>query len=797
MAKKTYDLLKFCTPASWWGEKWREGLYCGNGKIGADVFGGLSDELILINDSQLHWHGRPSVVPDVSLKVKDVRKRIANGDYIGAQTVLTSALNAKNFRPLTEYSLPVGQLCIKFDHKGTLSDYVRTLNMSSGEATVEYNAGATKYKRRLFVSRANNYIVYEVAKQGGQSAIDATFSFDLLSRVNSNNPDGECVLPEGVECKADKQMLYYATRNDDDGTDFGAVARFVHLGGSCRAEEGKIKVTGASSLTVIIAVFSATNREKAWTRLASELNTVKESYDKMLKAHFPLHNKLYSTLTMELAEDDNRAVEDLMLEASSGTISALLAEKMYKFGRYLLVSATAEEGNILTPSGLWNGSYMAYRSSKCNAGAVEMSYKHSLHGNMSVFLDKTFEFYEQCTGDFENNAMRLYGCRGLFVPAVTSCDTGRLGAVDPFAVHFTGCGGWLCNMYYAYAKQAGDNKFIKTRLLPFMKGVAEFYQDFLVESSDGTMSSCPSALPMRVGDYKTVSDRPIVAKNSALDFAIARHFFANLIEACELQGVYKKEVEQWKQLYAKLPQQQLASDGTYKEFINSTISVDYTEVSLGTLYPAYYSNEVDFLSDDDTQTAYLKTADVKLSAADKSNSFNMAVLAAVYARLGNVAKTLQCLSNVVNGCAMSNLVLVDKDWRGMGVCGSSIWAPVQLQSNMAFANAVQEMILYSHNNVAYILPALPLEWNINVEGLLCDNGVSTNITVNNYKGTLTVELYSKKATTMDIYFPFAAKKLLKSNVRQEAEPFGAMKYYKNLQMDAGKTYSFVWKYSAK
>ena len=45
------DILKFCTPARWWGEKWREGLYLGNGKMGANVYGGASEEKILFNEA--------------------------------------------------------------------------------------------------------------------------------------------------------------------------------------------------------------------------------------------------------------------------------------------------------------------------------------------------------------------------------------------------------------------------------------------------------------------------------------------------------------------------------------------------------------------------------------------------------------------------------------------------------------------------------------------------------------------------------------------------------------------------
>ena len=107
MADKFSNVLKFVTPARWWGEKWREGLYVGNGKVGANVYGGASEEKILINDAALNWMGRTTVVPDVSVKIKDVRRLIDNGEFMNAQQVLPTALEQKNFRPQAEYPLPL------------------------------------------------------------------------------------------------------------------------------------------------------------------------------------------------------------------------------------------------------------------------------------------------------------------------------------------------------------------------------------------------------------------------------------------------------------------------------------------------------------------------------------------------------------------------------------------------------------------------------------------------------------------------------------------------------------------
>lgn len=126
---------------------------------------------------------------------------------------------------------------------------------------------------------------------------------------------------------------------------------------------------------------------------------------------------------------------------------------------------------------------------------------------------KTFDYFEKNIGDYRNNAQRLFGCRGIVVPVISAPNTGRLGSTDVFAIHFTGCGAWLANFYYKYAKISQNAKFLKNRLIPFMKEVALFYEDFLKYTATGLEIS-PSALPMRVADSYKITDRPVIAKTA-------------------------------------------------------------------------------------------------------------------------------------------------------------------------------------------------------------------------------------------------------------------------------------------
>ena len=763
MFDKSENVLRFRTPARWWGEKWREGLYLGNGKIGANVFGGACEEKILLNDASLSWMGRTTVVPDISDRIDETKRRIEEGDFMGAQGVMPMALLQKNFRPQTEFPLPICQLCLSFVQSEETRDYERSLDMENGQATVSYSVSDTKFKRSAFVSRADNLVAYRITKHGSD-AISVKLKFSLMD-VNGNASDGGFKMPDGVETKYDRQFLTFAARNPDNGTDYGAIVKLHVLGGSIRPEQDYVEIVRAQSILILIKTFTNGIREREFTTLKARLTLIKDGYDKLFKAHAAIHSKLYNSASVKLDKSKSESVEQLLISAEMGELPASLAEKLYKFGRYLTIVATPDDGNstLLSPVGLWNGSFVPQRAYKSASGELQMSYAHTLQGNLMFNAERSFDYFWNNLDDYRNNAQRIFGCRGIVVPVVAAPNTGRLGSTDVFAVHFSGCAAFVANLYYKYAKISQNTKFLKNKLVPFMKEIALFYTDF-VQFTDKGLEISPSALPMRITDSNSFTNRPVIAKNSVLDYDLMKDLLTNLIEACNTLNI-KGSVATWQKLIDAIPEKQITSDGAFREFINSIISVDYTGVSNGTLYPAYLGEEVSWQSDAETVDKYLTTAEKKRNAASAQNSYNMTVLGAVYARLADGNGANMCLTNAVRGCIMNNLAFVDKDWRDMGVCGSGTSTPVQLNVNMTFTHVVQQMLMYSHGNVIRVFPAVPASWsNVKFSQFVAENNVVVSASQDVDKGKLTVKLESKKEACVRLYLPENLKKLVKTNL---------------------------------
>ena len=340
VARKPKNTLRFSQPSAWWGSQWREGLPLGNGVIGASVYGGAASDVLMITHGDLWWQGKDSVLQDVSDKVKDVRKKLDDGDFLGAEKMLSTELIRKGYRPQPAYPLPLCDFKIEMALDKVAKDYSRVLDMDSAEASVSYRDGATKFERNAFVSRARDCIIYEITRTG-QKNIDATFSFEMHDKFNARTPVAVSATPDNVNVKCENYWLYYSARSSS-GADFGAVAKINFFAGKQEIKGDSLVVTGAEKILVIIKPFVETPRDKAWKDCKAAIMEIKLPYDKLLKEHQTLHQKLFYSAEIELncdvAARDEYVDVAIANAVRSGDTDPALIEKLWSFGRYLMIT---------------------------------------------------------------------------------------------------------------------------------------------------------------------------------------------------------------------------------------------------------------------------------------------------------------------------------------------------------------------------------------------------------------------------------------------------------------------------
>ncbi|OAS16077.1 glycoside hydrolase N-terminal domain-containing protein [Paenibacillus oryzisoli] len=349
-------LISMNYPASWWRSLWREALPSGNGKIGAAVYGGVHEETVLLNHEDLWWGGVTMPLPDVCERLAETRRLLNEGQAHEADKLLSNSLKDLGYQPKLASPLPLGDLKIFMPTRRAFRSYKRTLQMESGEVSVSWTDGDTRYKRRLFVSRTADAVVMDIRKWGPHS-IEARLRMQLHDKRDYRKSG--IVFPEGEEMKSEGDTLYYAAQHPDGG-DFGGVARVIHQGGRLDYRQEGITVKNAESVLVVIKLFTGGNRQEEWRRLDEELNELPMCYDTLLSAHVLEHGRLFHAMEFDIeALGRELSNEELLMQAYQGETPDALIEKMWAYGRYLLISSSRAEGQPCHLYGLWFGDYDA------------------------------------------------------------------------------------------------------------------------------------------------------------------------------------------------------------------------------------------------------------------------------------------------------------------------------------------------------------------------------------------------------------------------------------------------------
>ncbi|GIO32550.1 MULTISPECIES: glycosyl hydrolase family 95 catalytic domain-containing protein [Paenibacillus] len=763
--------LKLLTPSSWWGAKWREALPAGNGRLGAAVYGGVHQETIMLTHGDLWWQSRTPELPDVSGRLAEMRRLMLAGREAEAEPMLIEELQDLGYDPVMAVPLPLGDLTVRYEVGEGFKHYSRELDMQTGEITVRWQDRGAAFERALFVSRSDDMVVMELRAEE-PSAVKVGLSLGLHDPADVKRPPGrpEAPLPADAESGADGAYVWYAARSDD-GSDFGAVARIVPAAGGLAAGRAEAVVDGAGKVLVLLRMFVSGSREAEWARLKAELAAEQRGYRELLAAHVREHRELFGRMTLDLhAAGRDRSNEELLLEAYQGEAPLALLEKMWAYGRYLLISSSREGGSPCHLYGLWCGEYRGFWAFNMANENLQMMYWQALSGRMPELLLPVFDYMERLLDDFRLNAQRLFGCRGIFIPAPTAPDSGLIKTLAPHIVHWTGAAGWVAQHYYDYYLYTGDREFLRNRALPFLREVALFYEDFFVVGEDGRLLSCPSNSPENKPGNGAGGPKGTTV-NATMDFAIAKEVLGRLVAGAESEGLYPGEIAAWKELLRRIPDYQVNEDGAIREWMHPAYDDEYHHRHQSHLYPVFPGKEVTKENAPALFEAFWTAVRKRLVVGIKEQTgWSLAHMANLYARLGEGDLALECLNLLSRSSVINNFFTLHNDWRHMGIGLSMDWAPVQLDANMGWTAAVQEMLLYSEPGRLKVLPALPSKWRKGrVQGLLACGGIEVDIDWDLERKMLVVKLLSAKDdqhVTIDL--PEGSEAAEDDTIRQES-----------------------------
>jgi alpha-L-fucosidase 2 len=752
--KKSRHTLIMKYPSTWWHDNWREGLVSGNGIVGANVYGGTKTETVMLNHGML-WHaGRQDELPDVSECLAKTRQEMDLGNFKEASWILTNALKDKEYK--TNLSKPFSMA----DFKSTITPklgfekFLRAVNMKTGEVSSQWYDADTFYRRDLFVSRADDVVVYRTTATN--TSMEIKFELGIHKSFKKPAPDCCKQLEDNKKLNVSDGYMYFSGLNDN-GQEYGLVIKIIAPNANIISEEESIKVSNCNNVLVLAKLFVNEASDTKFEQLKGELDALSENYDYLLSRHKAIHEKLYNSASLKLGKVKNKSNEELLLEAYNKETSPELIEKMWRFGRYLFISGTDEKAYPFPLYGLWGGDYKLMWSHNMANENTQMIYWHSNVGNLVQFNKALFEYYNSKLPQFRLNAKNLFGCNGIYMTAGTTPDVSAPNQVVPVIMNWVGAAAWIAQHYYSHYLYTKDITFLKETALPFMAEVANFYEDYITFYEDGSIKLYPSVSPentpsnfMPPANVHMAHPMPTTI-NSTIDLALVKELFTNMLAINDEHQLFEDKKSVWEKIIASIPEYKVNSEGAMREWQNEMFEDRYDHRHLSHIYPVFPGYEINSENNPELFKACEKA--VELRKIDAQTGWSLAHMACIYARFNRGNDAMKCLNNMAKASIINNLFTLHNDWRAMNISLDMDPSPVQLDANLGYVNAIQEMLIYSSKSLVKLLPALP---DVMYKGKVKDFRFcagTVSLQWNTKQNVFKAELKAEQATMIELKLP--------------------------------------------